>query len=146
MYWPPLPATVLRMASDQFWISLLPPVIGAGWGVWYYIRHRNDWNWLDRFPLLLIVSFLASPYGWAYDQIVFLFAFFQIAAWLTAKSAWWWIVLGGMQLALTGYYLVMLKSGCKEFHWVWVAPMQLLLYLIADYFRSSRDEPSLLLK
>ena len=147
--WPPLPASLLRFAFgfERYWLAFVPLLIGSVWGVAYYARHRQNWEWTERFPLILMVSYLASPYGWAYDQIVFLFAFFQIAAILTAKSKAWWFVLIGMQAALMVYYLVMLKSGFNEFHWIWVAPVQLMLYLVAKRFHSpQRDENQSFLK
>jgi Glycosyltransferase family 87 len=81
-YLPPLPATVLRLAfgEDRYWLTFLPLAPAAGWGTWYYARHRHAWDWADRLPLLLLVSYLASPYGWAYDQVVFLFPLVQVAA------------------------------------------------------------------
>lgn len=135
--WPPLPASLLRFAFgfERYWLAFVPLLIGSVWGVWYYARHRQNWDWTERFPLILMMSYLASPYGWAYDQIVFLFAFFQVAVMLTSKSKAWWFALIGMQAALTVYYLVMLKSGFNEFHWVWVAPLQLVLYLVTIRFR-----------
>ena len=156
-YRPPLPGTAIRLLidPDRFWLTFLPLPFGLAWGIWYYVRHRADWNWLEHFPLLLFVSYLASPYGWAYDQIVFLFALFQVAVGLTAKSKTWWIALCGVPFALTGYYLIMLQRDVSEFHWIWVAPVLLIIYAIrwrvqdADGFRKTirtADPPGSLFK
>ncbi len=116
---PPLPATLLRLAFgwDRYWLTFLPLIPGVVWGAWYYWRHRREWAWVDRLPLLLLVSYLASPYGWAYDQLVFLFPLIQ----LTASTGRTTAALG-LNLLMTAYYFTLLNLSVPEFHWVWVAP------------------------
>ncbi len=124
---PPLPATLLRLAFgwERYWLTFLPLLPGLAWGLWDYWRHCRTWVWAERLPLLLLVSYLASPYGWAYDQLVFLFPLVQ---W-TARTGRTTAALG-LNLLLTAYYFAMLNLRVPEFHWVWAAPAALVGYVL----------------
>jgi Glycosyltransferase family 87 len=130
-YLPPLPGSVLRVwfGLERFWLTFVPLVLGCVWGVAFYRRNRANWDWSEKLPLVLLVSYLASPYGWAYDQLVFLFAYLQVAAIVCSRRAAWWAFLLGVQLLLTGYYFFMLNYS-REFHWVWLAPVGTAAYCV----------------
>ena len=127
---PPLPATLLRLLFgwDRYWLTFLPLLPGTAWGLWHYRRHRHAWDWADRVPLLLLVSYLASPYGWAYDQVVFLFPVVQVTARLGPRSRDAVPAVLGLNLLLTVYYFAMLNLRVPEFHWVWTAPVLTAAY------------------
>src|SRR5262249_7204411 len=68
---PPTIGSVLRslFGEERFWLSFVPPGLGTLWLWFYYRRHRGNWTWQERLPLLLFVGYLTTPYGWIYDQI-----------------------------------------------------------------------------
>jgi hypothetical protein len=68
------PACALRKLFflNHAWVQLLPAVIAAVWGATRYIRRRQSWDWKVDGALLMLVSVLASPYGWLTDEIVLL--------------------------------------------------------------------------
>jgi hypothetical protein len=54
------------------WLLFLPSVFAVLWGLWYYIRKRKVWSWNTHGMLLMLITVLASPYGWFTDEIVLL--------------------------------------------------------------------------
>lgn len=126
---PPLPGTLLRLAFgwDRFWLTFLPLPIGLAWGVWWYVRNRANWNWTERMPVLAIVSYLASPYGWAYDHLVFLFAVVSLAARASRRPGPATLLVVAAWVGMVVYYRVMIANRFDEFHWAWVPPVLLIL-------------------
>jgi len=59
---------VLKLRS--VWPQLLPAAIASAWSVWYFFRHRADWSWEQRMPLLVLVSLAVAPYAWFTDQAI----------------------------------------------------------------------------
>lgn len=70
----PAPAMFLRILVDRSarWIQLVPSCIAMGWAAWFYIRHRQDWDWRRQGMLVMLVAVLVSPYAWMTDEIVLL--------------------------------------------------------------------------
>jgi hypothetical protein len=54
------------------WIQFLPALLGVVWGIWYFRRNRQNWDWQIHGPLLLLVSLFVSPYSWFFDEIILL--------------------------------------------------------------------------
>jgi hypothetical protein len=126
---PPLPGTLLRLASgwDKFWLTFVPLPIGVAWCVWWYVRNRVNWNWAERMPVLVIVSYLASPYGWAYDHLVFLFAVVGLASRASRRPGPGALLVVAAWVGMVVYYRVMIANRFDEFHWVWLPPLLLIL-------------------
>lgn len=53
-------------------LQFVPAVLGCVWGSWYFSKHRENWNWLQHGPLLLLVSDLCAPYGYFTDECILL--------------------------------------------------------------------------
>ena len=132
---PPLPATLLRLSFgyDRYWLTMLPLIPGTLWGIAYYAKHRENWDWAERLPLVLLVSYLASPYGWAYDQLVFLVPLLQLAARFSRRPGSGVLLLLAVHFTLTIYYFAMLNRDVPEFHWVWLPPCALGGYLVLTW-------------
>ena len=67
-------ATMLRFALDRnaMWLQFLPVAVACVWALWYFHRHRIEWNWQTHGSLLIFVSVLAAPYSWFTDQVILL--------------------------------------------------------------------------
>jgi len=50
------------------WIQLIPTFCGLAWLAVYWRKHRNQWSWNERLPMVLTVSVLTCAYGWAFDE------------------------------------------------------------------------------
>ena len=68
----PVIGSLLRLiiAPNKMWLQFVPAPLGVAWAIWYYQRHRRDWDWRSHGSLVLLVSLLVSPYAWFYDEVV----------------------------------------------------------------------------
>ncbi|MDY3555841.1 glycosyltransferase family 87 protein [Gemmata sp. JC717] len=127
---PPTLGTLLRLAfgPERFWLAFVPAVGAQVWGIRYYFVNRHHWVWADRLPILLLVSFMTSPYGWVYDQILFLVPLAHVFATATARRP---KAVAPMLMVVTGVTTVCLAMNAakyQEFTFVWLAPLTLVLY------------------
>lgn len=129
----PTVGTLLRMAFgvERFWLAFVPAAATEVWGLWYYWRNRAGWNWPAKLPVVLFVSYLTSPYGWVYDQVLFLVPLTQVlAVSATRRPAALMPVLAAVAF-IAALCLGLYSAGFQEFTFVWLAPTALLLYLLA---------------
>lgn len=54
------------------WLLFVPSAIAVIWGLWYYTTRRHSWTWTTHGMLLMLVTVMASPYGWFTDEVVLL--------------------------------------------------------------------------
>jgi hypothetical protein len=111
------------------WFRWLPMCAGALWCIWYWRRHSAHWDWLDRLPLILLVSVTTTSFVWTFDLIVLLPAVIQAAVWLTKHP------MPGRRKAIFAGYLALnalLLAGKffihNDFWYFWAAPAYLGLY------------------
>jgi hypothetical protein len=50
------------------WLQYLPAALACLWALVYFWRRRAHWDWLSDSSPLILVSLLAAPYSWLYDQ------------------------------------------------------------------------------
>lgn len=50
------------------WLQYLPAALCCVWALFYFWRRRAAWDWLTNSSPLMLVSLLAAPYCWFYDQ------------------------------------------------------------------------------
>ena len=50
------------------WLQYLPAALACLWALAYFWRRRAHWDWLTGSSPLILVSLLAAPYSWLYDQ------------------------------------------------------------------------------
>lgn len=68
----PTLAVALRFTVDRAaaWVEFAPAALGCGWGLWYFFRNREKWDWLTHGSLLVLVSLVVAPYAWFTDQVI----------------------------------------------------------------------------
>jgi len=140
---PPTPGMLLRLAFGErhFWLLFVPQVVGTAWALWYYARHRRDWDWLVRGPLVVLVSCFTSPYGWMYDQVLLLIPAVAVLAPLSGRPGG--TARGGVVIAgLTAVCLALHGAGFREVTFAWHAPLCLVLYLVLTRHREPTVTPS----
>jgi hypothetical protein len=79
----PTVGSLLRLAfgEERFWLQYVSMAAGFAWFAYDWIRHRDDWDWAERIPWLLFVSFATAPYGaWPYDLTLLLLPLLGLAA------------------------------------------------------------------
>jgi hypothetical protein len=70
----PTASMFLRLFIDPRaeWLLFVPSTLAIVWGLWYYARTRQVWDWKIHGMLLMLVTVFVSPYGWFTDEIVLL--------------------------------------------------------------------------
>jgi Glycosyltransferase family 87 len=62
----------LLVHRSAAWLQILPACAGCVWGLLYFWRRRERWEWMDQGLLLLVVSVMLAPYAWFTDEVVLL--------------------------------------------------------------------------
>jgi hypothetical protein len=119
--------------AERFDLQFAPTLIGLAWlAVYAWQARRREWDWPDRMPMLLLVSFVTASYGaWPFDLVILLPAVLHVAAGLaaggertrtTAAIAIW--------VAINGAALAMNLLHCTSEMFVWMAPSLLAGYVV----------------
>ena len=121
-------SVVLRLwvSPGTLGLQSLLPALGCGWALVYFWRKRHAWDWMKDGSLLILVSILAAPYCWVFDQSVAIPALLHGAYLVRSR-----VLLAALALAS----LVMeigLVSGVKlpSPFYLWTAPAWLVWYLL----------------
>ncbi|HJZ59120.1 MAG TPA: glycosyltransferase family 87 protein [Gemmataceae bacterium] len=125
--------TLLRLAFGQelFRLQFVPVAFGLAWFAWHWWKHAADWDWTEQLPLLLLVSFVTTPYGaWPFDMVLLLPAVMRLVVLREhghlAHPA---LILAGL-VAVNLACLVMNVLQTGSFAFIWVPPAVLVLYAI----------------
>jgi hypothetical protein len=129
----PCVGSLLRfyVPPHTLWLQCLPAGIGCLWALTYFLKHRNEWDWIANGSILMLVSVFVAPYTWLFDQAVLIPALLyglycsrsrSLVAILALMSAGIEIeILRGLPLLHSNYYL-------------WTAPAFLIWYVLAVRF------------
>ncbi|MGH7193538.1 MAG: glycosyltransferase 87 family protein, partial [Candidatus Saccharimonadales bacterium] len=62
----------LRFAVDRnaLWVEFVPAAAGCAWALWYFWRHRKEWDWRTHGSVVTLVSMIVAPYSWVTDQVI----------------------------------------------------------------------------
>src|SRR5207245_7607297 len=128
----PVLGGVLRLifGMEKRWLQFIPAVLGLAWFLQYWRAHRDEWEWREHVPLLLLVSLVTTPYAWFFDQVVLLPVVMQCTIWLVR---WRSSVAVQVAVAFAVSNLVcrlLLDNEIRTFWYVWIAPVWLILYLV----------------
>ena len=122
------PALREAMWPHNLSVQCLPVGLGCVWALYYFVRHRREWSWLEYGPLLILVSVLVSPYTWLMDQVIVMPALLQAVYRTRAR-----LLFGALGLASALIEIAALR-GLPLLHsdfYLWTAPGWLVWYLLA---------------
>ena len=122
------------------WLQFLPALAGCFWALWYFGKHRNQWDWTDHGSLLLMISVLVAPYAWFTDQCV-LFPAVLAGLYRAANSSRLLLLFG----IITGAAMLEVLFGVgvnSGFYYVWTAPAWLAWYLYVSNLIRYRTLPA----
>ncbi len=125
-------------------IQFLPPLLGILWILWHWQSHKENWNWSEQVPLIILVSLNLSPYAWTYDQVLLLPAVIHGFVIMSRQSFSWhksgfWLLYSGVNACYFAGKLIV----TTDLYYFWLAPAFLLIYLgISASSRSSIPERS----
>jgi hypothetical protein len=122
----------LLLGFERKWLAFIPMVAGIFWLGLYGLRHRANWLWADRIPLLLLVSVVSAPFGWSFDQVVLIPALLQAMIQMFATSRGR-IVYGGI-ISYLAINITAFAIHARFFDdWqLWLAPVLLIWYLLVQ--------------
>lgn len=116
------------------WIVFTPALVACVWGLLYFWRRRQNWDWLEHGNVVMLVSLLAAPYCWIYDQCLVLPALLYAACSTRSRNLLTLLAMVCLALDLQLIFAVPLHSAA----YLWPAPVWLLWYWLAR--RSARTE------
>jgi hypothetical protein len=126
--------------TEKFWLQFLAPIMGMAWLLYYWIRNRRTWDWVEQAPLLILVSVFTAAYGWTSDQSVALIAIIQLAIMLIPLK------LDSKTKFIVSTYLLIeimliIPLGNQLWNW-WLAPSLLIWYLASKQVIYKSDQLS----
>lgn len=114
------------------WLQYLPACLCCLWSVIYYWRRRAAWDWKSNGSLLILLSLLAAPYCWIYDQCVAIPALLN--GLYTTRSRY---VIFALALAILATDAEICAVRVTSLLFLWTAPAWLAWYLVARSHRNS---------
>lgn len=123
---------MLYVVSGHHILALLPQVIGVIWLVFYWRKHRVDWDWKTDGMIVLLVSVASSYYSYPYDEVMVLPAL--LGAFVGGNRR---IFLAGFAAVNLGYAVYIFNVGGKftyMYLW-WTASGWLVTYILSQRFR-----------
>jgi hypothetical protein len=122
--------TLLRVifGSGHFGLQFVPVLLGLAWFAYHWWPRRHTWDWVRETPMLLLVSFITSPYGaWHFDLVLLVICILQRAANADAKR------LAIPYFAMNAVMLGINLSGATSIWFAWVAPMIFVLVTLPNF-------------
>ena len=120
---------VLRLWLPQYqWVQALPAVLALLWFLFRWRRARDEWQWREEMPILLLASLLTTSYGWFFDQIVLLPCVFQGAEWLTTSRRSISAGVAILYVCMNAIVLALVLEHRTTFWYAWTVPAWCGLY------------------
>jgi hypothetical protein len=125
------------LAPHTMWVQYLPTALACIWALFYFWSRRQEWDWMKHGGLVMLVSILAAPYVWLYDQVLAIPALLHGAYFTQSRNMLVALALlsGLVECALFGNAL---KPAALYLWTPWTAPAWLAWYLVADAIDVSR--------
>jgi Glycosyltransferase family 87 len=108
------------------WLAFVPAALACIWALAWFWPRRHQWDWFEDGSLLVLVSLVAAPFGWIFDQTL------AIPAILIAASR------NSSRLLLAAlaaiYLLVEFEVNRFDMHskaYLWIAPAWLVWFVLA---------------
>jgi hypothetical protein len=108
------------------WLQYLPAALACLWALVYFWRRRAHWDWLTGSSSLILVSLVAAPYSWLYDQCLAIPALLD-AAYATRSRK----LLAALALLILAADLEICFVKVTSTLFLWTAPAWLLWYILA---------------
>jgi hypothetical protein len=109
------------------WLQYLPAALATLWALWYFWRRRQSWNWIENGSPLILVSLVAAPYSFVYDQSVTIPAVIH-GAYVTRRRSLLVILVLALFTIAAEATRVRVSSG----YYLWTAPVWLAWYWLAS--------------
>jgi hypothetical protein len=134
---------LLRMQTNLPWTQFAPMFLGCGWALWRWVKMRDNWNWEEQMPALLLASVLTTTYSWFYDQIVLLPALLYAAAQnFPSRNRIHSASVVALFLAVNAGVTTLFVQGQKltNFNLLWSTPAWCALFVAMQWLAKKRKQ------
>jgi hypothetical protein len=124
-------AARLLFGGEKVWLQFVPCAIGIFWLLFHWHKSKNQWEWTEQLPILIVASVATAPFAWSFDYIVILPAVIQAASWLSRRP-----VLSRESPVIVFYviimtlYVLLFFVSPNDFWRFWLGPACVIAYLI----------------
>jgi hypothetical protein len=115
------------LRNDAVWLQYLPSLLACVWAIAHYWRRRSQWDWLQDGSILILVSLIAAPYCWPYDQAIAVPAILTGA--YTTRSRPMLATIALINIPIMGALMIGIKITTPFY--LFIAPLWLAWYLLA---------------
>jgi hypothetical protein len=124
----PCLADVFRhwLQPHAVWLQYLPAALACIWALVHFWRRRAHWDWLTGSSSLILVSLVAAPYSWLYDQCLAIPALLDAAYATRSRN-----LLTALALLILAADLEICFVKVTSTLFLWTAPAWLAWFLIA---------------
>jgi len=126
---------LLRRISGSASMQYLPVAGATLWFAIYWRRWRSSWEWRCRLPSLLLVSMVATPYSWFFDQVVLLPSIFFAALSVLRSRRRVWLGAGTAYIGVNAIVLHFILDRRTTFWYSWTALAWLAIYVAVQRFK-----------
>jgi hypothetical protein len=120
---------VLRSISGSAPMQFLPVAGAFVWFAIYWHRWRSSWDWRSRLPSLLLVSMVATPYSWFFDQVVLLPSIFFATVSVLRSRRRVWLEAATVYMVVNAIVLRFLLDRRTMFWYSWTGLAWLAIYV-----------------
>lgn len=114
------------LRPHSVWMQYLPVFLACLWAFAYFWHRRAHWDWISNSSSLILVSLLAAPYLWLYDQCLAIPALLCGAYSTRSRS-----VLAALAFLILAADVEICFVKVASTLFLWTIPAWLLWYLIA---------------
>jgi hypothetical protein len=119
-------------------LNYLPAALSCAWALGYFWLRRHAWDWTKDGSLLMLMSLLAAPYSWVYDDGLVIPALLQ-GAYLTRSR----ILIVFLALATVLIEIELIGNiKIATLYYLWTAPAWLAWYFVANRTGKAQTEAS----
>jgi hypothetical protein len=125
----------LLFGVQHYWLQFIPAALACIWFVFYWKRNSDNWQWLERMPVLTLGSLTLAFSAWDYDQLLLLPVLIQVAIWFMMEprlfsipAVFYWIANCLL------FWLV--AAQLDPFLTFWFSSAFLLIYLLAIHIKN----------
>ena len=119
------------------WLQYLPAALACLWALFYFWRRRAHWDWLTGSSPLILVSLLAAPYSWLYDQCLAIPALLHGAYATRSRKL---LAILALLILAADIEICFVKITSPLF--LWTTPVWLAWYLLARATAAKQPAPA----
>ena len=123
---------LLAAGTSRYWLQFLPSVLAVVWLLGHWLRHREDWEWKEQIPILLLISLLATSYSFPFDQILLLPCVLQIVARFNDARHGTVTAAAVSYIAINAVLLAFILMHRTTFWYLWTIPAWLAWYMLVS--------------